>query len=776
MKNRIIALILVCVMAVTALAACDASKFNFAEDSKDYASVDLKGFMEAIKKIEIEDADFTANEATRQEKVTYNILASLTSAAIKNKDKLTTGSLTENDVLYFCYYCTYTDEETGKEYVLYADQMKPSAITTSTTKANHVIELATVLNTEDDTMAKALYAALAEKFDEDGDGKFEILLKNEVAEGSEETAVDLLYDATTTAGTEVKEGDTIVISYTRKPVVAEGEDDGSVKTEKVLYTELVLDKTKYEAGSEEAALVDLFLGENMTLKVGSDIYRTDKDAEENETKVAVFDIVLDDITYKYSEIGVEWKVEKNNGALVSFKFTPNTKTTEKLENNALHATDEEKLDIKNKELTYYVYPVSYVDVAEISAANIIKEIFGSSITTSSMELFASEEYKNGDETVKSMIETLAKIFKKDATTVKDLKSADDKLISDLLTALADAQTALDAAEGEIKKAEAQEAFDAAEKEYEDAIDFNIDKQIEKILAAKKADSEETLGDILVDEYRTQIYDGLKASYDTAIVDAIGDEVWLLIDKYVTIKDYPAEMVKEFAEHIYEQYEYEFYTGKYTTSSSTTSTESNYAHYNGSLEAYLKDKTGNSDYNAAIDAEAKAQLNPLLKIFALSAEIEGNSEIDITAIMKSYTQADEQAGAYKIYSHEGHGHGEAEAAEEEKQMKEAYENALSDAEHFLVDDDALKAYKNYVGKANYKNYIESYGETNIRAALQLNRLMYYLLSTNVTYDEDGNKTINYKTVGEGENATSVLDFRTISYVIVEDEKETETEAE
>ena len=774
MKNRIIALILVCVMAVTALAACDASKFNFAEDSESYANVQLKEFMEAIKKIEIEDADFTSNEATRQEKVTYNILASLTSAAIKNKDKLTTGSLTENDVLYFCYYCTYTDED-GKEYVFYADQMKPSAITTSTTKANHVIELATVLNTKDDTMAKALYAALTEKFDEDGDGKFEILLKNEVAEGSDEVAVDLLYDATTTAGTEVKEGDTIVISYTRKPVAAEGEDDGSAKTEKVLYTELVLDKTKYEAGSEEAALVDLFLGENMTLKVGSDIYRTDKDEEENETKVAVFDIVLDDITYKYTEIGVEWKVEKNNGPLVSFKFTPNTKTTEKLENNALHASDEEKLDIKNKELTYYVYPVSYVDVAEISAANIIKEIFGSNITTSSMELFASEEYKNGDETVKSMIETLAKIFKKDANTVKDLKSADDKLVSDLLTALADAKTALDAAEG-IKKEEAQAAFDAAEKEYEDAINYNIDKQIEKILGAKKADSEETLGDILVEKYRTQVYDGLKESYDAAIVDAVGDEVWLLIDKYVTIKDYPAEMVKEFAEHIYEEYEYQFYTGKYTTSSTTTSTESNYAHYNGSLEAYLKDVTGNSDYNAAIDAEAKAQLAPLLKIFALSAAIEGSSEIDIVAIMKAYTQADEAAGAYKIYSHEGHSHSEAEAAEEEKKMREAYENALSDAEHFLVDDDALKAYKKYVGKANYNSYIENYGETNIRAALQLNRLMYYLLSTNVTYDEDGNKTINYKTVGEGENATIVLDFRTISYVFVEDTEETETEGE
>jgi hypothetical protein len=144
-------------------------------------------------------------------------------------------------------------------------------------------------------------------------------------------------------------------------------------------------------------------------------------------------------------------------------------------------------------------------------------------------------------------------------------------------------------------------------------------------------------------------------------------------------------------------------------------------------------------------------------------------------MKDYTTRDEQAGAYKVHSHEGHNHGEAEAAEEEERMKEAYENALSDAEHFLVDDDALKAYKNYIGKANYKSYVDNYGETNIRAALQLNRLMYYFLSADVTYDEDGNKTINYTTVGEGENAVQVLAFRTVKYVFVEDKEESETES-
>ncbi|MBQ7387322.1 MAG: hypothetical protein IJW03_04050 [Clostridia bacterium] len=778
MKNRIIALILVCVMSALALASCGAAKFNFAENSSEYVTVDLEGFKKAIAAIEIEDADFTTNEETRAKKVVYNILGSLTSAAIKNNDKLTTGTLTENDVLYFCYYCTYTDDD-GVEYVFYGDQMKASAITTSTTKANHVVELATVLNNEDAKLGNALYAALTEKFDEDGDGKFEILLKNEPAEGEE--SVDLLYDTITTSGTAVEEGDTIVISYTRKPVLADDASDEEIaaaKTEKVLYMELVLDKTKYEAGSEEAILVDLLLGENMTVKVGSDISRTDKDEEEKETSVKEFELTVEDVTYTYSEIGVEWKVEKNNGELFSFTYTPYPTTSQKLENNKLHATDADKIDIKGKELTYHVYPVSYIDVSEISAESIVKDIFGSNITTSSMEIFADESYKNGEDTIKALVETLGKLWKENVDTIKDLKNAEGTLISDLITALAEAETALKEAEGELKKEEAQKKVDDAQKAYDDAIEYCIDEQVKKILAA--TNGEKVVGDILVEEYKSEVYDSLKASYDSAIVDAVGDELWLLIEKYVVVNSYPEAMVEEFYDHIYEQHEYDFYNGKYTTSSSsstTTATESNYSHYKGDLEAYLVDATSakNGDYKAAITDEAKEYLKPLLQVFALSAAIEGDSSIDIAAVMKSYTEADEKAGAYKIYSHEGHDHGEGDHEEEEEQMKEAYENALADAEHFLVDDDALKAYKKYIGKASYKAYLENYGETNLRAALQLNRLMYYLLSTNVSYDDEGTKHIEYKTVGEGDDAVVVIDFRTVSYII-KDEAEDDKDAE
>ncbi len=763
MKNKIIALILVCIMSVTALASCGAEKFNFAENSSDYAEVDLAGFMQAIAAIEIEDADFTTNEETRAEKVIYNILSSLTSAAVSNNDKLTEGTVDENDVLYFVYYCTYTDEESGKSYEFYRDQMKVSSITTSTTKANHVIELATVLGNEDAKFAKAIYEALIEKVGAGEDGKFELEID------------ELVYDTVSTSGTAVIEGDTIVISYTRVPVLGDdaSEDDiANAKTETVLYKELVLDSTKYEAGSEEAVLVELLLGENMTTKIGNDVYRTDTtEAEEGEeatsTDVKTFELTIGENTYTYSEIGVEWKVLEDNGEYFTFTYTPYETTSQKLENNLLHAKDEEKLDIKGKELTYHFYPVSYVEVSDISSESIIKDIFGEEVDSDSIELFANEDYKNGEDTVVTLIETLAKIWEEDEELVKTLANAEGKTLETLANEVTAAKEALDDAKiTDENYTELEQAVEDAEKAYEDALDYCIDEQIAKILAA--SNGEQTIGDIFLEEYKSDIYDSLKETYDNAIVDAVGDELWLLVEKYVVVKSYPDAMVEEFYNHIYEQHEYDFYSGTY----SSTTGESNYSHYKGDLEAYLIEATDatNSDYKAAITAEAKAQLEPLLQIFALSSAIEGDSSIDITAIMKSYTEADKTAGAYKVYDHD---HEDHDHEEEEESMQKAYENALTDAEHFLVDDEALKAYKKYIGKASYNAYIENYGETNIRAALQLNRLMYYLLSTNVSYDDEGNESVEYKTDADG---NVVLDFRTISYSIKAETEEGDSDAE
>ena len=80
--------------------------------------------------------------------------------------------------------------------------------------------------------------------------------------------------------------------------------------------------------------------------------------------------------------------------------------------------------------------------------------------------------------------------------------------------------------------------------------------------------------------------------------------------------------------------------------------------------------------------------------------------------------------------------------------------------FLVDDAYMNSYKKEVGRAYYRSVIEQYGEINIRAAFQFNRLFYYLTSTNVHLNEDGDHTeVNY--------VDGKLDFRTVKYTLKAD---------
>ena len=120
MKNRIIALILVIATSLLTLVGCfgtvDAGRINYVADG--YATFDSAAFDAGIKNIVIKDGSFTTNEATRIEKVASEIYTKVTDAIIKaagDEDKLTAGELDANDVLYFCFYATYTDAD-GVEY------------------------------------------------------------------------------------------------------------------------------------------------------------------------------------------------------------------------------------------------------------------------------------------------------------------------------------------------------------------------------------------------------------------------------------------------------------------------------------------------------------------------------------------------------------------------------------------------------------------------------------------------------------------------------------
>ena len=157
------------------------------------------------------------------------------------------------------------------------------------------------------------------------------------------------------------------------------------------------------------------------------------------------------------------------------------------------------------------------------------------------------------------------------------------------------------------------------------------------------------------------------------------------------------------------------------------------------------------------------------------------EADAVAVLPGYVEIDIKAGVYDVdfeYDDSVSARkNEKNKKKAEKQAAESIAEAREDATKFIITDKVFKEYKKEVGKSAYRVDEEQYGEINIRAALQSNRLFYYLLATDIQKNDDGEFELVYKNVGEGDDATRIISFRTISYSIkVEATEETETETE
>ena len=733
MKNKIIALILTAVMALTALVGCS-SAFNYAEeDLNSYVTFDAAAFKEALKKIEIEDADFTTSESVRAQKVVDSIVSSLADYATKNKNKTEEGEFSLTDVLYYAYYTTYTvtsgegDDKTETTYVFDLGEMKVSDFDDSTTtvKNKHSISLGAIdVNDEDaDALAVALKNAIA-------------ALENKTISA---------YKTNVTSGTSIKTSDnkafdesfkSIYVSYSREYTI----DEVTTK-ETATYEKLDLSDTTNP-------IVAKLLEEGTTAKI-------DKTIEIGEDKKSEFNTTIDGVDYKYSSVKVLWAVEEEGEELVTFEYTPYTADKELAPNGLCANTFKVKIP-KDAKLTYHVYPVYYYDVSEVNATSVIREILGSNVTATSLEVFESEEYKNGDKTVKALVEELVKLYTdKKSDIVSDVKVAELLKKYEDAKAISDKEGSTDA-----EKKETEDAKTA----YDNAVAANkaVDEKVAEIVAAKKG--EESVEAKIMEEYKEDVYEDLKSTYDEAIVDAVAAEIWALIKESVKVNSYPEALVKEAKDHLYNEYEYKFYNENTSTS---TNAESNYKAYNGDLDAYMVAVTKASDINgvdAKIEEEAKAFVEPVIQIYVVSKALAD----DANAVMLDQLKAKEfiYDADYEYddsISEEANEKAKAEAEESAKKYKD-YEFWC--AEHFLFDDEAFDKYKEYYGQSNYESIESQYGETNIRTALQVDRLFDYLLSAKVEeHSHDGHSHESYVYEDGGK-----LQFYNVTYTLKADKTE------
>ncbi len=728
MKNKIIALLLLVVMVTTAFASCS-KPFNYAEeDYSEYVTL-LDGFLGSLQDIKIEDGSFTTDEATRQKKVKESIYSSLATYAQNKRDKLTEGKLDLNDTVYYAYYATY--EKDGVTYAYDVDEyMKETASPKNSVKLS-------AIDVED---AKA--------------NKLSVAIKNAIAaygttgEGEEAafSPVDIQgykTSASATVAVTKESFKSVFVSFTR------------YEKDKADTTKEVANCVKINLHAEdgiEKQIADVLLNTNNTVKIGSFVEVKVSDTEKTKN----FDVTEGDKTYTYTNFKILFAVEdEGNEITFDYKTTAELKlTSAKMDN--IHGENAAEVVIpKDTTVKYHIFPVYFYNVSDIDAKSILLEALANKITATSLDVFSDEAYKNGDKTVKTLVEELVQVYADNTDTkIKDLKSkydAAEKVVTTTKTAYDAAEKAVtDAGEG---ATDAQKtARDNAKKSYEDAVKARDDaktawetardaaeKKIDEILKATKENDEKGFAATVVEQYEKDVYHNLKEAYDSEIVEKVGKEIWAMIQKNVILKEsnkYPEGLLEEAIAHLENQYEYEFHTG---TNSSTGLTYYEEYEDNGGFDAFLEAQIAK---DGALEKQAKELVLPIIQIYVVAKALAPEADAKMPG------QIEANKFLYDEENYDGADYSE-------------YDEALFFANHFYFDDAALKDYKDLIGKKAVEQNLNYYGESNVRAAIQITNILDYLLMANrVETGEDDHKHYEYKYTEDGK----YLDFFNIKYSI------------
>ena len=606
----------------------------------------------------------------------------------------------------------------------------------------------------------------------------------------------------------VKEGDILCVSYTvthKAPIKGEGDftnnengdkvdkngnkvnEDGFILDQdgKVLFTD-VTEKVAYkEITKESDPLFSALLNEKAPASIGDNYYKGYvKDNEDGSADTnAEFKVTVDGAEYTYKNVIIRWRVDPHNSTPIDpIEYAPFSSES-KYTPDTLYNEDGDKIDLNGKTLKFYIFPVYAISTPtyeKITATDILYHIYGSNLKAEYFDVF-EEDYKYVDnsgeepveETVKSLIERIAKIcVNNDTVKIEDLAdneyykdSEDENKTDDLVDLLKAYQQAVKDG-GSNPTGAKKTAIENAKKALTNAQNVLLKEVIEKIATATNEDGE-VLGDkiknqrteedkvIYGGEYYDMVYHSEKETYDAAIVKNVQTAVWKLINDSVTI-DYdkiPKKLVKQYMDHLYDSYEYDFYEGNFAEATTTTAAVSNYTQFNGNFNNYLiwklnltnKDKLDKKELKAALRAEACEYLDPIIKIYVVAQAC--NDEA--SASLVSYVQDEINAGAY------------SNNTDEEKTT------ALEDANFFLMDKAFIKFYKKNIGKQSYKRIVASYGEINLLAGKQFNKLFQYLTNLNLEASEDGDhaeaKYVLRDTDGDGVADTNFLSFRNLTYV-------------
>lgn len=492
MKKRIISLILVVVMSVLTLASC---AFNYhKEDLSKYATFDYEAFVKEVAKVTIEDGDFTDTDLTKREKMVadaiYSALAAKADTTVKYVGKVDNPETDEDesepvigahDLAYYCYYTTVEIE--GKTYQFMTTYMK-SASAAKVQLGQEVVV--------DDELTEALL---------EGFKNFTF---------SEDSVYEQLSSGT------IEKDMWVYISYTK-----EHDEKGADNVEKTITETASNHRVQV---TEDDPFTSQLIGKSIS------------SSEINVNKVTV-----DGVEYTYDNVKVTY-AEKGTEAF-TFTHTPypteDNKDGKKVATTLYVGADNKEIDLAGKELTYHVYPVNYVTVPEFTAENIINEVYGSSISISTIaKLIFGEEYtkahdaEDSAEAVKAVLSVYDEKFTKDG--VKLGLEEFIKAVATAQSALKTAKTALEKAEEEYEKA--LTALETAKKEYDKAVEDSVKANADK----KAAEDAYTEANKAYEAAKAvagamDAYNAAKTAYEAAKADKTNSDAYEAAKKNVADK-------------------------------------------------------------------------------------------------------------------------------------------------------------------------------------------------------------------------------------------------
>ena len=470
--------------------------------------------------------------------------------------------------------------------------------------------------------------------------------------------------------TKVKDGDKVFVTYTfkidteafydaekqnydaLKNALVYPFNDKNIDKEDGTYTQTVTVEYKVvedvilpaEATDAEKAAAQTFLSQLIGLEL-------------NAEKAASFTVendntLLTDKTVKveYSGVKVNWIVSSDMKP-ITFEYTEEAlksdNSNKKTATTILSST--EKFILNGEKVTYYVFPVCYLDAAELSTELIVREFYSNLAKTETVPHEHSEDededahedttkyvfetlngnYMNGDKKLSALVEELVALYGS-ASTAESLLGK-EKALDTALTALVSAQEKLAADKGTSEN-DSNSLLTTKDQKYEDYIKAveavaeyqeKVNAKIADILACKDG---ETAVDLTKD-YEQYQYDTLEAAYKNDIVVEIANAIYDYLVANVKFNgDLNKKAVKEAYKAIMNEYKNDFYEGNYTTSSSSSSTSStNYKHYEGNFDKYLIDKTAPGktldDAKAAVQKKAEDTVKEIVIIYVFAEAVE-----------------------------------------------------------------------------------------------------------------------------------------------------------